>query len=854
VDPAALLCPEVIDTLQPVGEGLFARVFRSGSRAVKIAHATPEANRMLADEAQRLKDLAGRLGPLKIPRFFLHSPEKAAMVRAFVRHPPVLDLFQRRPPEQWDPLLAALDSALEQVQMGHERFGIQLDITPANLHWDEKTQSLWLVDLGERRAPNPLLASGKPRDRVQAYLRFREKLESSGRVFPMDFPPSGFLHEEIPVGRVPGARLLWHNRDLLRRLGLSWSKAHIMGLANWATHAEPTRKSLPATRYQDSPGLGKNDAKGDGRAVYLGRVQTPRGGRQEIMLKGAGPTPFAWIGNPHHEDGFVTFNRSLWELAICDELARVGVEAPENLALLSTGKTTQDNFLTPSPAAAAMRISATHYRLGHLHRFKKEPEKLIALAKAAGRALIRPDFDPLRSSHFSAWVRLFSENLGRDVGLTDALNIHCFNPTLGNARLDGHLMDFSTVRFFRHCLPHFRYMEKRRTIREHRVGLRRYVTGLVESFRAAGLFSPAKANALKSRGLKFFERRYADGYLEGLGRFLGVDLHAPRRGFGPVRRRRLVDSATNLRHVRAREMVDLHFWKQRVPGPLFDLEGRAPEFMEALGRGERECWRHLRSSFFGQVTEFSAMVAREFVDDLKVALRGVGQKATPRRHHQVIRPGFEAEKLGPLCYHRSTPNDFAEWKTAMECSAGLPWGRWTASKALDEATLRGHRRLPLIHGKKSAVVAGLLPVFSEALRGLLDEHFSGHLVGAAISGPRVLPTHERPSHVLVEGGAADPQTSPLVLHLVFRGAASGPPPREPMGPFLNRYRRLYAPFPTGPTLNDAGIRLHRTLATDMAAWGREMLRQGAPFGILSTVLFFDSRRGIAVTEESPLGD
>jgi uncharacterized protein YdiU (UPF0061 family) len=695
---------------------------------------------------------------IPLPRLLASAPDGSAFVRPWVTGTLVASWLlhgEGRVPAAVLDALRDLHVAVETLRL---ESGITLDFSPGNICVDGRGAP-HLIDGGERKDPSPFFGvhPSDLEDALRAWVPWRAALDARQAVRPMLFPPSGRLHVDVDVGHVRDARLLWVNRPLLRRRGLGLSDARLHALSTWATHAPPQR-TLPATRYQDAPEKGQ--ALGDGRALYVGETEAADGQPLELMLKGCGPTPLRWSGVEFHEDGFVSFNRTLWETSVCDELSRLGFETPEVAAIAETGKTTVDNTRIRWPAAAALRLSSSHLRVGHVVRFDDDSDAMAALLRYAGRRLVRPDFKLERPSHLEGWLRRFAARFGHNVGRSDVLQVHCFNPTLGNIRLDGNLLDFSTVRFHRWYLPDFRYMNDRRRIKEHGSALRVHVTALLSALHRGGVLDKRRADRLTARALRDFDAGFVHGFVDGLCEWLGLDdeTRVPRRG---ARARRLVEATRALRMPRADDKVQLRFWKQSPAAPLFDLAGQLPEWLDALREGRAHSWEALRSPFVGAIDRRSADAGERF---LRASLDVIGpevlSEARPRRWSELIRPFMEPEALAHLCYERSTPDDFARWRRLLSSSARLPRGRYPVAAARARAAHLGHV------AAEDRVVVGLTPQLRdgiiEAIDGVLPE-------GARIwlSGPRCAE-----DGVVVEGGADGSGASPLRVHLDRAPAAS----------------------------------------------------------------------------------
>ncbi|MBI3180899.1 MAG: YdiU family protein [Myxococcales bacterium] len=727
--PEELLDARRWDALPLLGAGATAQVLRCGAYVVKVAHPSLEARARLREEPRLRRLLAA--GGVPVAEIHASRRDGSALVRDFLHGPPLAEELISGSGELEPKAVRQLFSTWTAIRAVEERWGVRVDFSPSNLYRDRGR--FVLADAGERVAP-PLFRArelGAFASELRGYVRFKRRQDSSFRVREVLLPPSGRFHVEVPVGPWPKGKVLWVNEGLRRRLGLPWSERFVFALGNLGTLPKATSRRV-STRYMDMLRVDRlRGPKGDGRTVYLGKVRTALGPK-ELTLKGCGPTPLAWKGRRFHEDGFVSFPRALWEVTVADELARLGFETPEYLALLSTGQRTADNTLKVWPAAAGIRVSRTHLRLGHLKLWTHRPEAFRAMLAHVGRELIRGDFNPLRASHVRALVLQFAKNLGHDVGRTDALQIHCFNPTPGNVRMDGHFIDYSTVRFFRQYVPDFRFLEGAYRVRIHRAAWMRQVRTLVESLEESSALAPAAAPRLGTAALRAYQSSYVDGFMAGLARLFGFPVDAGTA----AERRRLVRLTQELRELRdaGRELV-FRYWKQRCPAPLFDLAGRAPELMKRWRRRWPESWRALLARPGSEVTAATRRLGQQWVEAAAPFLRRARRPAL--RWREIIRPQLEPESLARMLYGRSRPRSFEEWKAFISTSRHLPEGTWSYPRAGAWARRLGHVLLPGLQGGAELLV-GVTPELLGAIQATLERILGRRLVGAVAHGSRVM--------------------------------------------------------------------------------------------------------------------
>lgn len=100
---------------------------------------------------------------------------------------------------------------------------------------------------------------------------------------------------------------------------------------------------------------------GDGRALWLGEVDTPNG-PQELQLKGAGQTPYSRRG-----DGRAVLRSSIREFLGSEAMAALGV--PTTRALCITGSRLPVRRETVETAAVVTRVAPSFIRFGHFEHF-----------------------------------------------------------------------------------------------------------------------------------------------------------------------------------------------------------------------------------------------------------------------------------------------------------------------------------------------------------------------------------------------------------------------------------------------------------------------------------------------------
>ncbi len=642
--------PDKLDRLELVGVGHIARVLRKGHLAIKVPHPFNNFRNLVDRESAILEQLGDEdFASFGIPVPEMFFAERAlGLVRAFIDGPSLTELLRA------GPLPEALLEAVFRLYLGVERyrarFGTVLDFTPANLLVQGRV--VYLVDPGPRIGDSPFL--GLDRAELMEALARHARRETNSPHTPLPrrlFPPSGRFSVGVQLGRDPGAKVAFKNDRMLERWGLNWSEETLLQIGGWSTEQKPAQTWMPASRYQDSPGTGEGHAQGDGRCVYAGEV---RGG--EVMLKGMGPTPLVWKGMAYHHDGRVSFNRTLWETSICDELARLGFETPEVAGVLQTSATTIDNSQIELPAAIAIRVARSHDRLGHLQRFCNEPGFEVLLEQIGRRQLGR--FSPRNKRHRRRFVQRFGQNLGRMIGRTHCLNIMAFNPTVGNVRTDGHLLDFSTVRFLDRTYVDWRFMESSWTTKDHRYAFWKAAPQLVQLLTQGLSLVEAERRALLEVVGDSFKEAYERGYLEELFGLLGASV----KGLGREAALGLLRATIQLRAERDRSgrTVEHRFWKQRTRAPCFALETQLPRFVQTLRVDD------LLDPQTDRMSEAQEALADRFRRALQRCFGPKLKGLDPKRWADRVRPFMEAEQLAALIYERTAADDTHEWRSRIK--------------------------------------------------------------------------------------------------------------------------------------------------------------------------------------------
>ncbi len=172
--------------------------------------------------------------------------------------------------------------------------------------------------------------------------------------------PSFFT--ELRPTPLPDPHLVSVNRPFAEGLGLDASLlASAGGIAAFSGNLSLTGSRPLATVYSGHQFGVWAGQLGDGRAILLGGIETPRG-VQELQLKGAGRTPYSRMG-----DGRAVLRSSIREY-LCSE-AMHGLGIPTTRALMVTGSPQPVRREEVETASVVTRVAPSFVRFGHFEHF-----------------------------------------------------------------------------------------------------------------------------------------------------------------------------------------------------------------------------------------------------------------------------------------------------------------------------------------------------------------------------------------------------------------------------------------------------------------------------------------------------
>ncbi len=146
---------------------------------------------------------------------------------------------------------------------------------------------------------------------------------------------------------------------------------------------------------------------GDGRAISLGELLAADGGRWELQLKGAGPTPYS-----RGADGRAVLRSSIREFLCSEAMHHLGVPTTRALSLVGTGEAVvrdmfYDGHPRPEPGAVVCRVAPSFIRFGSFELPASRGE--LDLLRQLADFCIRRDFPELAGQGEALYADWFAQ-------------------------------------------------------------------------------------------------------------------------------------------------------------------------------------------------------------------------------------------------------------------------------------------------------------------------------------------------------------------------------------------------------------------------------------------------------------
>ena len=168
--------------------------------------------------------------------------------------------------------------------------------------------------------------------------------------------PDIFYSKQEPSS-VPNPQLVAFNYSLAKELKLDIDYLTSKEGAEILSGNKVLEGTTPIAQAYAGHQFGYFTILGDGRAVLLGELITPKGERLDIQLKGSGETPYSRGG-----DGKASLGPMLREFIISEAMHGLNIPTTRSLAVVETGETVIRERLLPG--AVLTRIASSHIRVG----------------------------------------------------------------------------------------------------------------------------------------------------------------------------------------------------------------------------------------------------------------------------------------------------------------------------------------------------------------------------------------------------------------------------------------------------------------------------------------------------------
>jgi len=258
---------------------------------------------------------------------------------------------------------------------------------------------------------------------------------------------------------------------------------------------------------------------GDGRAILLGEMPDQAGVRRDIQLKGCGRTPYSRNG-----DGRAALGPVLREYLVSEAMRALGVPATRALAAVTTGESVRREALLPG--AILTRVAASHVRVGTFEYFAARGD--VAAIQILADYVIERHYAHLARDK-APYLALLAEVVSRQASLIAAwMHVGFIHGVMNtdNMAVSGETIDFGPCAFVDAFDPAavFSSIDERGRYaygnQPHAAAwnLARFAETLLPLIDN----NPGRAVELASEVLATFTPRFADHWLAGMRRKLGL--------------------------------------------------------------------------------------------------------------------------------------------------------------------------------------------------------------------------------------------------------------------------------------------------------------------------------------------
>jgi uncharacterized protein YdiU (UPF0061 family) len=331
--------------------------------------------------------------------------------------------------------------------------------------------------------------------------------------------PDRFFARVAPTP-VAAPRLLRFNRELAAGLNLELDGLDPRVLAGvFSGNALPPGAIPIAMAYAGHQFGHFVPQLGDGRAILLGEMRDEAGTRRDIQLKGSGRTPYSRNG-----DGRAALGPVLREYLVSEAMHALAIPTTRSLAAVTTGESVRRETLLPG--AILTRVAASHVRVGTFEYFAARGD--AAATRILADYVIERHYAHLARDE-SCYLALLIEVVSRQAALIAAwMNVGFIHGVMNtdNMAVSGETIDFGPCAFMDAFDPAavFSSIDERGRYaygnQPHAAAwnLARFAETLLPLIDP----SPGRAIELAGEVISTFGARFADHWLAGMRRKLGL--------------------------------------------------------------------------------------------------------------------------------------------------------------------------------------------------------------------------------------------------------------------------------------------------------------------------------------------
>jgi uncharacterized protein YdiU (UPF0061 family) len=263
---------------------------------------------------------------------------------------------------------------------------------------------------------------------------------------------------------------------------------------------------------------------GDGRAILLGESADRAGVARDIQLKGCGRTPYSRNG-----DGRAALGPVLREYLVSEAMHALRIPTTRSLAAVTTGESVQRE--ATMPGAILTRVAASHVRVGTFEYFAARGD--VAGTRILADYVIERHY-PLCAGDKSPYLRLLEQVVSRQASLVAGwMNVGFIHGVMNtdNMAVSGETIDFGPCAFMDTYDPaavfssideggRYAFANQPHAAVWNLARFAETLLPLIES-------EPQRAVEAATEAISTFETLYADCWLAGMRRKLGLSTSEP---------------------------------------------------------------------------------------------------------------------------------------------------------------------------------------------------------------------------------------------------------------------------------------------------------------------------------------